>query len=103
MIKSELDGFSKSFGLCANLSKSAVYLAGTDEVCQAAICEVLGMPFREIPYLRVPLSHKKLTISQYSPLVDKISAKINHWSTRLLSHATRNMLIKSMLTGIHSY
>lgn len=105
MVKEELEEFSKASGLCANLSKSAIYLAGVDDTIQAEIVEMLGMPIGDFPfkYLRASMSHNKLTISQCSPLIDRISARIHHWSSRLLSHAARVILIKSLFTGNHSY
>ncbi|XP_060210394.1 uncharacterized protein LOC132637300 [Lycium barbarum] len=53
--------------------------------------------------LGVPLSTKKLTISQCLPLVEKITSKISCWSARMLSYAGRHQLIKSVLFSIQTY
>lgn len=68
--------FSKASGLSANLDKSDVYFGGIHEHEQVLLQSVLGvskgtLPFR---YLGVPLSSKKLIVSQCKPLVERITA-----------------------------
>ncbi|XP_058760201.1 uncharacterized protein LOC131633505 [Vicia villosa] len=48
-------------------------------------------PFR---YLGVPLTTKKLSISHYLPLIDKIVTRIHHWSAKLLSYVGKLQLLK---------
>ncbi|XP_021757246.1 uncharacterized protein LOC110722282, partial [Chenopodium quinoa] len=58
--------FSSASGLVANLDKSDVYFGGLTDSKQDTLQEALGMNKGSLPfrYLGVPLSAKKLTISQ---------------------------------------
>ncbi|GFZ21585.1 hypothetical protein Acr_29g0007470 [Actinidia rufa] len=53
-----------------------------------------SFPFR---YLGIPIANSRLTISQFSPLLDKISGYINAWAGANLSYAGRTELVKSVL------
>ncbi|XP_073050881.1 uncharacterized protein [Primulina eburnea] len=44
-----------------------------------------------------------LRISYYSPLLDKLSSKINAWPRKSLSHIVRLELIRSVLQGVECY
>lgn len=59
-----------------------------------------GSPFK---YLGVPLTSKRLCISHNLSLIDKIVGIIKHWKSRLLSHAGRVQLIKSVSFAITNY
>lgn len=54
-------------------------------------------------YLGVPLSCTKLSISDYKPFLEKITAKISSWTSRYLSYARRLQLVDSVLTSLYSY
>lgn len=58
------------------------------------------LPFR---YLGISLSSRRLTIQQCYPLIEKIVARIKHWSARMLSYAGRCQLIKSVLFAISDF
>ncbi|XP_019242197.1 PREDICTED: uncharacterized protein LOC109222281 [Nicotiana attenuata] len=58
------------------------------------------LPFK---YLGVPLAPKKLSVHQCWPLVEKITAKISCWTSKLLSYAGRLQLIKAVMFGMQSY
>jgi hypothetical protein len=59
-----------------------------------------SLPFR---YLGVPLTSKKLSIHHYMPLVDRIVDRIHSWSGKLLSHAGRLQLIRSVTFAVANY
>lgn len=97
-LNTTLETFHRLSGLEMNRDKSALYTAGTDESKQENL-ETLGFtkgsfPFR---YLGLPLTHKKLKKSEYSPLLDSISSRFNHWTTKMLSFAGRLQLISSVI------
>lgn len=93
--------FSKVFGLCANPHKSCVYLAGVnDDVCST----ILGMNRGDFPfrYLGVTLHYKRLSAIDCRTLVDRITAKLQGWSTRFLTYAGRVELVRCVIGGIQS-
>lgn len=77
-VKHQIPEFSQASGLIANLEKSTIYTACIDENVQGDIEGILGMHLNKLPfrYFGVPLSHKKLTVSQYMPLVDSITKRV---------------------------
>ena len=54
-------------------------------------------PFR---YLGIPIAASRLTIAQFSPLLDKIQGYISAWAGANLSYAGRTELVKSVLQGV---
>ena len=59
-----------------------------------------SFPFK---YLGIPVTASRLTIAQFSPLIDKISDYISTWAGASLSYAGRIELIKSVLQGVECY
>lgn len=99
------DKFSAASGLSANLDKTEVYFGGINQEEQDRLQGILGVEKGTIPfkYLGVPLSSKKLSISQCKPLVDKVTNRINSWTSRHISYAGRIQMIKGVLFGIQTY
>uniref|UniRef100_A0A0V0HM10 Putative ovule protein n=1 Tax=Solanum chacoense TaxID=4108 RepID=A0A0V0HM10_SOLCH len=81
--------FSKALGLQENMSKCSIYFGGVSSIESAKIIQYTGFTAGQLPfkYLGIPLSTKKLSLMQWSPLIEKIVAKISSWTTRKLSHA----------------
>lgn len=97
--------FSQAVGLQANLDKNSLYIAGVSKHVKKKILNELGyikgvMPFR---YLGVPLAARKLSVSHYFPLIEKITSRVTCWSAMLLSYAGRLQLVKSVLFGVQAY
>lgn len=67
--------------------------------------EELGFIKGELPfrYLGVPLSSKRLSVTQCEPLIDKMLNRITSWTTRFSSYAGRTQLIKSVLFSIQTF
>ncbi|XP_058785046.1 uncharacterized protein LOC131659953 [Vicia villosa] len=97
--------FTASTGLQANPRKCKVYFGGVKEEDKQKILAVSGFEegILSFKYLGVPLSSRKLSINQCQPLIDKIVARVNHWTTHLLSYAGRSQLVKSVLFSITAY
>ena len=97
--------FSKSTGLVINPSKCKVYFGAVESCIKQEIKHITAfqegsLPFR---YLGVPLTGKKLSVNHYMSLIDKIVARITHWSAKLLSYAGRLQLIRSTTYAITNY
>lgn len=56
-----------------------------------------------VKILRVPLISSKLSINDCMPLVEKITYRINSWTSLLLSFAGRVQLIRAVLMSIQFY
>ncbi|XP_019429404.1 PREDICTED: uncharacterized protein LOC109337009 [Lupinus angustifolius] len=89
LLMQKFNQFSESTGLKASPTKFKVYFGGIDLQLRKAIQHTKWFtagtpPFK---YHGVPLDSRKLTVNFCSPLIEKITAKLKHWSTRLLSYA----------------
>ncbi|KAK2357065.1 hypothetical protein QL285_094374 [Trifolium repens] len=105
LVMDKLQMFSQSTGLVVNPSKCKVYYGGVDDLVKNNIRAVTSfadgsLPFR---YLGVPLTSKKLSIHHYMPLIDRIVERIYSWSAKLLSHAGRLQLIRSVTFAVANY
>ena len=97
-ITETLDDFAGWSGLNMNINK--LFHAGLSEV-EAHQLTAYGFSHGTLPicYLGPPLMHRKLKIAEYSPLLDKLNSRFNHWATKSLSFAGRCLLIKTVITG----
>ena len=85
-IKNVMDSFIFS-ALQLNYAKCQLFSFGISRDKLLEIHQVTGSKLRTLPirYLGVPMVTKRLTDRDCSPLVEKITAKINHWASRFLS------------------
>ncbi|CAK8535664.1 unnamed protein product [Lathyrus sativus] len=97
--------FSKSTGLKMNPNKCKIYFGGMDMQTRTRLKELSGFQEGALPvkYLGIPLTSKRLTITHFMSLVDKIVARIHHWSSRLLSYVGRIQLVKSIAYAMVQY
>ena len=88
-----------------NKQKSVVFLVGVNENIKSTILNITGFSLGSLPvkYLGVPLISSKLTHSDCLPLMDKMMAIIQSWSSRSLSYTGRLQLISSVLYSIQTY
>ncbi|XP_058748826.1 uncharacterized protein LOC131621805 [Vicia villosa] len=97
--------FSMSIGLIVNPQKCKLFYGAVNDITKAAIKKLTSFDEGQLPikYLGVPLTSKRLTISHYLPLIEKIVGRIRHWTPRLLSYAGRAQLIQSFAFAIPQY
>ncbi|GFZ00486.1 O-methyltransferase family protein [Actinidia rufa] len=105
ILMEKLNHFGVCSGLNINLTKSSFHSAGISDTDLDIIKGITGFsqgsfPFR---YLGIPVADSKLTIAQYSPLIDRISDSISAWAGATLSYAGRTELIKSVLQGVECF
>ncbi|KAG2281931.1 hypothetical protein Bca52824_053151 [Brassica carinata] len=83
-----------------NKSKTELFTSG---VGQSESNAIVGYGFSTgklpIRYLGLPLMSRKLKISEYSPLLAKITKSFKSWSAKLLSFAGRLQLLKTVIFG----
>lgn len=100
-----LNDFRDMTGLHTNVLKSNLFCAGVSDIVRYDLRQLTGFQMGVFPfrYLGIPIASTKLKISDYCPLFDKLSSKINSWPKNTLSHAGRLELIRSVLQGTHCY
>ncbi|XP_062119366.1 uncharacterized protein LOC133833125 [Humulus lupulus] len=97
--------FSNNSSLFPNASKSAVYCHGIPEPEVDRVLDISRftrsyLPFR---YLGIPICSKKISATECTSILEKMTGRIRLWSTRNLSYMGRVTLINSVLISIHSY
>ncbi|XP_074266065.1 uncharacterized protein LOC141588526 [Silene latifolia] len=97
--------FSVASGLEMNKDKSDIYFNGMSPGDVEFVLRIYGFqegsfPFR---YLGIPISHKRMAIGDCTRLVEKVVERIRGWGTRKLSYARRLVLVKAVLTQLHSF
>ena len=105
LIKDTLHQFYDLTGLCANNSKSCLFMAGVTDDVGEAIKLTLQFSLGSLPlkYLGVPLITTRLRKSDCRELTKKISSRIVSWNSKFLSYAGRAQLVNSVIMGIHNY
>lgn len=103
-ISEALDDFASWSGLTVNKDKTHLYLAGVDQLESFAISE-FGFPIGTLPirYLGLPLMSRKLRISEYEPLLEKLTSRFRSWAVKRLSFAGRVQLISSVISGLVTF
>ncbi|KAM6548308.1 hypothetical protein CsatB_019984 [Cannabis sativa] len=97
--------FSNTSSLQPNKTKFAIYYSGMQESEIQRVLDRSGFsrhttPFR---YLSIPICAKKISASECTSLIQKMTARIKTWSYRNLSFTGRVVLINSLLVTIHTY
>lgn len=97
--------FSAAIGIQGNPAKCRIYFGGTPDLTQRSIASEIRYGIGTLPfkYLGVPLPTRKLTINQCQPLIDRMLARICHWSASFLSYVGRQQLVQSTLMTIADY
>lgn len=87
-----------------NKDKTELFHAATS-LEDSAVLSNLGFQNGTLPirYLGLPLLHRKLRKSDYSPLLDKVSARFNGWAVKCFSFSGRLQLISSVIYGLINF
>ena len=101
----ELSRFASFSGLQVNKQKSAIFLAGVSDEVRNDLLNATGYSLGRFPmrYLGVPLISTRLTHRDCMPLIQRITARIQSWTSNSLSYAGRLQLISSVLYSIQLY
>lgn len=97
--------FATISGLNISLEKSTMYIAGALADTEIDILSSFSLASGQLPvrYLGLPLLTKRMTITDYLPLVEKIRKRLTSWTGRFLSHAGRLQLINSVITSMANF
>ena len=88
-----------------NKQKSVIFLSGVNGEVKNDILNITGFSMGSLPmkYLGVPLISTRLSHCDCQPLIDKLLARIQAWTSRSLSFAGRLPLLGSVLYNIQMY
>lgn len=103
IIKTCLEKFSRASGQRINLKKSQIFFSKNVNTAEAQrIATLANIPptINLGKYLGVPSIHGRLTNSLFTPILDKIDARLNGWKMRYLTLAGRHILAQSILHTI---
>lgn len=97
--------FEAASGLKISLEKSQIFMAGMCESQRQAILSAFPFEPGTLPvrYLGLPLTTKRMTVSDYSPLIQKIKNRIGSWTNRFLSFAGRLQLLQSVIASLTNF
>ncbi|KAI0488233.1 hypothetical protein KFK09_028060 [Dendrobium nobile] len=103
-LKTIFEVFGAVSGLLVNPLKSTVIFS-KDSLQAAAFCDVLQIQKTTNPvtYLGLPIYHKMLRNSDFQPLIQNISGKLNGWYARTLSFAGRIQFLKYTICNTLAY
>jgi hypothetical protein len=93
-------------GMRVNYHKSELIpINCEDEEERLRFASIFGCPVGDFPikYLGIPLHYNKLRREDMQPLIDKIIKRIVGWRGKLLTQASRLILIKNYLASIPVY
>ncbi|KAG7552993.1 Reverse transcriptase domain [Arabidopsis thaliana x Arabidopsis arenosa] len=99
-INESLHDFATWSGLHMSREKTQLFHAGLNILESTAIARH-GFPVGSLPirYLGLPLMHRKLRISEYEVLLEKIACRFRGWAVKSLSFVGRAQLINSVIYG----
>lgn len=99
-----LEDFAGWSGLHMNREKTQLFHAGLSEL-ECIVLASYGFTIGSLPirYLGLPLMSRKLKITEYATLIDKITARFNSWAVKSLSFAGRLQLIASVISGLVNF
>jgi hypothetical protein len=97
--------FEHMSGMRINFHKCDLVPINVDENDAQFIAQTLSCKLGEfsMQYLGVPLHHSKLRREDIQPVVDKILKTTIGWRGKLLNHAAKLELVRSVLASIHVY
>lgn len=95
--------FTGCSGLKISVEKSKLYLAGVSDRRRHEIISRFPFDTGQLPvrYLRLPLLTKRMTTSDYLPLLEKVRSKFSSWTA--LSYVGRLALINSVITSLFNF
>lgn len=103
-VSDTMDLFASWSGLKMNCEKTQLFTAGL-EPADSAFMLNSGFAIGSLPirYLGLPLMSRKLRVSEFSSLTDKMVSKFKSWAGSSLSFAGRLQLIKSVIYGLFNF
>ena len=100
-----LEDFRQISGLKINWQKSELFLDGGSSSHCRDLANEMGIAQGALPlrYLGIPLAPKKMTRTDFQPLLVKIAARFSSWTVKHLSFVGRFQLIQAVIYSTISF
>lgn len=100
-----LKEFEDRSGLPVSMQKTSFYASRMTKVETNLIQASTGMTLGSLPfrYLGVPLNSRKLSVTNYEPLIHQVKSRFSSWSVKTFSFSGRLLLIKTVIVGITTF
>ncbi|KAL0290242.1 UNVERIFIED_CONTAM: hypothetical protein Sangu_2582900 [Sesamum angustifolium] len=100
-----LQKFKDVFGLAVSTAKSNIFTTGihNDTLDETLAMIEFARGHMPVRYLGIPLAAQRLSVTDYSPLVDQIVGCIRKWRAKSLSFAGRLELTRSVIQGVECF
>lgn len=101
-VLSVLTAFEDMTRLGMNIEKTSMFSSGLNEHSLSRLKGIFNLQPTPLPirYLGLPLCSRKLLVRDCDPLLSQIRKKLNSWTHKFLSLASRLTLISSVISGI---
>ncbi|CAM8972543.1 unnamed protein product [Rhodiola kirilowii] len=101
-IKEAVHKFLECSGLSINVHKSNLFMGGMGAAKVAWVEDMIGTKSSPLPvrYLGLPLTSRSLSRKDCDSLIQKITTRLDCWSSRYLSRAGRRVLVFSVLQSM---
>lgn len=104
IVKSALMEFERISGLKANSTKNSFFCSGISTRMKNSLLNSLQMEGKlPVWYLGVPLISSRLSAADCRMLIEKITSRIDSWTSKNLSFAGRLQLLSSVLFSLQVY
>jgi hypothetical protein len=104
-LKLILTAFEQLSGLKINFHKSELFCFGEAQDDASLYADIFGCELGSFPisYLGIPIHFRRLTLSEWKFVEDRIQKRLSSWKGKLLSLGGRLVLINSVLTNMVLY
>ncbi|CAH9071145.1 unnamed protein product [Cuscuta europaea] len=100
-----LEEFGDTSDLKINHGKSSIFIGGVSDYDISNILDLVDFGRWTFPvkYLGIPFAPLRVSVAQYSPLLDTIMDFLNAWNAKSISYACKLELIRSVVQGLQSF
>ncbi|KAL3516953.1 hypothetical protein ACH5RR_023855, partial [Cinchona calisaya] len=105
-VKATLEDFSLRFGLTINTVKSSVfYSANTSKEIKIKAADSLGIKITNDlgNYLGFPICHKRISMSSYNFILEKLNYKLSGSKAGMISFAARRTIIQQVSSSVPTF
>jgi hypothetical protein len=97
--------FEQVLGLKFNFHNIEIFCLGAARERIQQYSEIFTCPIDTLPmkYLGMPIDKKRLAVSKWDPIAEKMGKKLSGWKGNMLSHGDRLTLVNACLSSITLY